>query len=197
MLSKLLEPLKRFLEARHRHAEMERLRASGELDRILRDADKKGIYYDQAPNILDVLAHKQAMGKDPSRVAAYLSETEKALWWVVRRYREATGKPVDETLPSLAFSAVQGQVVDPIQRFLAKRHMKSELQRLRASGELDQILSASGYTTVGPAQGEWCEVYRKGTEADRSAKLFGSPLKDEAHWWIVQRHREEFGRKAG
>lgn len=191
MIGNLFDPIKRLLQGQHRRAEMARLRDSGELDRILRDAENKGIYYDEAPNILEVLSHQQAMGQDQRLVPVYLLESEKAFWWVVCRYREETGTDIEETLASLAKSAVQGQVVDPIRRFMKKRHMKIELKRLRASGELDQILRNSDYTTTGPAQGEWCEVYRRGSEADRGSKLFASPHTDEAYWWIVQRHRED------
>jgi len=88
---------------------------------------------------------------------------------------------------------ISSNFIEPVKRFFEKRRMRAELKRLRASGELDRILRESDYTTTGPAQGEWCEVYRKGTEGDRSATLFASPLADEAYWWIVQRQREETG----
>lgn len=185
-----MKMIRSFLESGHRRAEMQRLRDRGELDRILRAAEDLGIDYDQAPNIHDVLGHKHAMGQDQGRVPAFLTENEKALWWVVRRYRETMGQKNEETLTSLAMSALKGRTLDPIQRMLNKRRMHAELKRLRAKGELERIIEASGYTTTGPAQGEWCHVYRKGTESDRASCLFASPGRDEALWWILQRCRE-------
>lgn len=81
-------------------------------------------------------------------------------------------------------------IIEPIRRFLEQRRMRAELKRLRVEGRLEQILAEADYVITGPAQGEWCHVFRKGTESDLSASLFMSPRKEEAIWWIVQRHRE-------
>lgn len=90
-------------------------------------------------------------------------------------------------------NAVKYGPFGPIRRCLERHHMKVELKRLKALGKHHQILRDSDYETTGPAQGEWCSVYRKGTAADRSASLFSSPLSDEALWWIIRRHREKAG----
>jgi len=87
-------------------------------------------------------------------------------------------------------------VMDTIRRFLKRRRMKVELKDLRASGELDEILRDADYELLPGDQGsDFVNVYRKSNVA-LGAELFSTLAvnKDEAVWWIVQRHREDIAR---
>jgi hypothetical protein len=90
-------------------------------------------------------------------------------------------------------------VMVPIRRFFERRHMKAELERLRAGGELDQILRDADYELLLGDQGsDFVNVYRKDNVA-LGSEVFSALAgdKDEAIWWIVLRHRKETGTREG
>jgi len=85
--------------------------------------------------------------------------------------------------------------IDPFRHLLEQRRRRAEFERLRSTGELDRILDEARYVWVRGDQGDdFLHVYRK-DDMNLGSELFSTYSKDEAIWWIVQRHREETVRK--
>ncbi|MEJ2611610.1 MAG: hypothetical protein P8179_16395 [Candidatus Thiodiazotropha sp.] len=88
MLNDFIEPIRRFFEKRHMQAELKQLRASGELEQILRDADYTyfrggqgdGYYY----------AYRKGTESDQGAYLFLSTSTDEVMWWIVQRYREET-----------------------------------------------------------------------------------------------------------
>ena len=183
--------IRNFLKEHQIRADLRQLRESHELDRIIREAKAMGITFDQAPNYPDVVAAAKEMGKDQSLVPVYLSETNKALWWIVTAYRLKNGVEVDESFTFLIKSALRGQFVDPVTRFLERSRMKSELRELRRSGELDRFLEDADYEIIRGDQGsDFIHVYHK-EDLSLGAELFSAYSRDEVICWVMKRTRKD------
>lgn len=89
MLDNLFGPIKRFLKRRHWHAEVERLRANGELDRILGDADYTYCRGGQGDGYYYV--YRRGTESDQGAYVFLSPSTDEVVWWIVQRHREETG----------------------------------------------------------------------------------------------------------
>lgn len=86
-MDKIGEKIRRFIENRQRNDELRKLRASGELDKILRDADYELLPGDQGSDFVNVYRKGNvALGSELLSVLA--SKEEEAIWWIVQRHRE-------------------------------------------------------------------------------------------------------------
>ncbi|MGI9449325.1 MAG: hypothetical protein ACR2QH_01505 [Geminicoccaceae bacterium] len=86
-------------------------------------------------------------------------------------------------------------IFDPIKRFLEERRKRAGFERLQATGELDRILDEARYVWVRGDQGDdFLHVYRK-DDMSLGSELFSTYSREEAIWWIVQRHMEETRKK--
>ena len=80
-----------------------------------------------------------------------------------------------------------------ITRWLRRRKIAWDLNRLRRDGELQRILERSPYTYLPPGsfQGDdWYHVHRRDAPMPENF-LYSSLGEDDVLWWIVERDRTE------
>ena len=93
-------------------------------------------------------------------------------------------------------SPMLNKLLEPFRRALEKRRKRAEFERLQATGELDRILDEARYAWVRGDQGDdFLHVYRK-DDMSLGSELFSTYSREEAIWWIVQRHLEETRKKS-
>ena len=174
-------------EKRRMRSILRKLRRKGELEPFL---DKSGFVLQRREDGDHTVSHKDASGNN-TRILIAAPSKDEAIWWIVKNaaYMETS---IKRTFKSVhRDSIVLPSVFWKLANFLKWRQMRAGLKKLRAEDRLDQILEEANYEIIRGDQGsDYLHVYPRG-HIGLGNEVFSALSRDEAIWWIVQKHQGE------